>query len=152
MFLKHGLVDVSETWIGWCFRNMDWILTLTISPLGSVSECSSPRLIVFSVVLIPHVLLKLRVPAEPSVIFTTGWALTAECLLNHPRSEKMKKNIKECSNNQKLKFILAIALKICISDSMFVKPKCVWVLSVFFSIFNLFTIFQKKFDCSQTPL
>ena len=41
-------------------------LTLTTSPLGSVSECSSPKLIVCStVLLIPQILLKFKVPAEP---------------------------------------------------------------------------------------
>ena len=33
--------------------------------------------------------------------------------------------------NQNLKFVLAITRKICISDPILVKPKCVWGLSVF---------------------
>ena len=33
--------------------------------------------------------------------------------------------------NQNLKFVLAITPKICISDPMLVKPKCIWGLSVF---------------------
>ena len=34
--------------------------------------------------------------------------------------------------NQNLKFVLAITLKICISDPMLVKPKYVWEVKVFF--------------------
>ena len=33
--------------------------------------------------------------------------------------------------NQNLKFVLAITLKISISNPMLVKPECVWELSVF---------------------
>ena len=32
--------------------------------------------------------------------------------------------------NQNLKFVLAITQKICISDPILVKPKCVWKVSV----------------------
>lgn len=60
-------------------------LTLAISPFGNVSECSSPKLMVFSLVLIPW-FLKLSVPAEPSVTTTVGWAVVAACLLNQPMS------------------------------------------------------------------
>ena len=34
--------------------------------------------------------------------------------------------------NQNLKFVLAITLKIHISDPMLVKPKCVWEVKVYF--------------------
>ena len=34
--------------------------------------------------------------------------------------------------NQNLKFVLAITLKIWVSDPMLVKPKCVWEVSVYF--------------------
>ena len=59
--------------------------------------------------------------------------------------------------NQNLKFVLAITLKLCISDPMLVKPKCVWEPSVFFNfqkfvyIFQLFVYnFSKKSATSQT--
>ena len=35
--------------------------------------------------------------------------------------------------NQNLKFVLAITLKICVSDPMLVKPKCVWTVKVYFA-------------------
>ena len=62
------------------------LLTLVVSPLGRFSECSSPRLIVFSVVLMPKVLLKFRVPELPSVTTTEGCDVVAVCLLNQPMS------------------------------------------------------------------
>ena len=34
--------------------------------------------------------------------------------------------------NQNLKFRLAITLKVCISDPLLVKPKCVWEASIYF--------------------
>ena len=34
--------------------------------------------------------------------------------------------------NQNMKFVLAITLKICISDPMLIKPKCVWEEKVYF--------------------
>ena len=34
--------------------------------------------------------------------------------------------------NQNLKFLLAITLKVCISDPLLVKPKCVWEASIYF--------------------
>ena len=56
-----------------------------------------------------------------------------------------------------MKFVLAITLKMSVSDPMLVKPKCVWELSVFFNfqkfvyIFQLFVYnFSNKIDGSQT--
>ena len=40
--------------------------------------------------------------------------------------------------NQNLKFILALTLKVSISDPGLVKPKCVWELSVLFSTIKIF--------------
>ena len=34
--------------------------------------------------------------------------------------------------NQNLRFLLAITLKICFSDPMLVKPKCVWEACIYF--------------------
>ena len=34
--------------------------------------------------------------------------------------------------NQNVKFLLAITLKICVSDPMLVKPKCVWEAYIYF--------------------
>ena len=42
--------------------------------------------------------------------------------------------------NQNLKFILALTLKVSISDPGLIKPKCVWELSV---LFGTIKIFQK---------
>ena len=33
--------------------------------------------------------------------------------------------------NQSFPFQMAVTLKLCISDSMFVKPKCIWEVTVF---------------------
>ena len=52
--------------------------------------------------------------------------------------------------NQNLKFVLAITLKICISDPMLVKPKCVWEVKSFLFFSCLFTIFQKNFHLPNT--
>ena len=40
--------------------------------------------------------------------------------------------------NQNLRFLLAITQKICVSDPMLVKPKCVWEAYIYFK------------DCKQT--
>ena len=59
--------------------------------------------------------------------------------------------------NQNLICLLAITLKLCISDPMLVKPKCVWEASNFFDFqlfvynFQLFVYnLSKKLDASQT--
>ena len=52
--------------------------------------------------------------------------------------------------NQNLKCLLATTLKLCISDPMLVKPKCVWEAYNFFD-FQLFVFnFSKKMYASQT--
>ena len=52
--------------------------------------------------------------------------------------------------NQNLKCFLAITLKLCISDPMLVKPKCIWEAYNFFD-FQLFVYnFSKKLYASQT--
>ena len=52
--------------------------------------------------------------------------------------------------NQNFKCVLAITQKLCISDPMLVKPKCVWEAYNFFD-FQLFVYnFSKKLYASQT--
>ena len=40
-------------------------------------------------------------------------------------------NVLQGDPNQNLKFVLAITLKICISDPILVKPNCVWEVEVY---------------------
>ena len=46
------------------------------------------------------------------------------------------KNFIQGDPNQNLKFVLAITLKIWVSDPMLVKPKCVWEVVDFFNLLN----------------
>ena len=56
-----------------------------------------------------------------------------------------------CDPNQNLKFVLAITLKVCISDPMLVKPKCVWEVKVFYFSAVCLQFFKKKnFHLSNT--
>ena len=65
-----------------------------------------------------------------------------------------RKSILQGDPNQNLKFVLAMILKVCISDPMLLKPKCVWEAVVFFNFrknFQLFVYnFSKKAFTSQT--
>ena len=47
--------------------------------------------------------------------------------------------------NQNLRFLLAITLKICFSDPMLVKPKCVWEVYIYFENCK-----QRAENCKQT--